>query len=413
MSKQGTIDEPTSAVTAGSVKPVSVLLICDSYPPIVGGSEIEAQRVASAMIRRGHRVQILCAGGPPMPAVREWIDPAGVPVRILTRHSHGRAKDFTFAAEVAWAIWTGRRAYDVVYFLMQGLHLAAGLPVARYAGKPIVMKVGGSGVIPLMRRSRAGKFELDKLKTWASRLLVLNEGMVQEAVADGFARSMITWMPNPVDIDEFRPAQPGEAASWRAAHGIPVDAHVAIYVGRLSQEKGLPGLLRGFARAVEKDRSAVLVLVGDGNQRSELEALAGELNLGPGNLRFTGRVDVKEVPLWLRSSDVFALTSPSEGFSCALLEAMSAGLASVVSDIPANRQLVDPGVHGLAVPFDNEAAIGEAFLQLFREESLRQRMANSARQRVVENFSTIRVVERYERLFEEVLHTSRSSFDSH
>ena len=68
-----------------------------------------------------------------MPELRDWIDPAGVPVRILTRRSRGRAKDFVFAFEVAWAIWSGRKRYDVVYFLMQGLHLAAGLPVARCA----------------------------------------------------------------------------------------------------------------------------------------------------------------------------------------------------------------------------------------------------------------------------------------
>ena len=67
-----------------------------------------------------------------MPPVRDWVDPAGVPVRILTRKSRGRARDMTFATEVAWAIWNGRKRYDVVYFLMQGLHLAAGLPVARW-----------------------------------------------------------------------------------------------------------------------------------------------------------------------------------------------------------------------------------------------------------------------------------------
>ena len=106
------------------MKPLSLLLISDSYPPVMGGSEVEAQRIASAMIRRGHRVQVLCAGGPPMPAVREWVDPAGVPVRILTRRSRGRWKDLFFAMEVAWALWRDRNRYDVVYFLMQGLHLA-------------------------------------------------------------------------------------------------------------------------------------------------------------------------------------------------------------------------------------------------------------------------------------------------
>jgi len=388
------------------LRPVSLLLICDSYPPVVGGSEIEAQRVSSALIKRGHQVQVLCAGGPPMPALRDWIDPAGVPVRILTRRSRGRMRDMVFALGVAWTIWSFRKRYDVVYFLMQGLHLAAGLPVARWTGNSIVMKFGGSGVIPVVQRSRIGRIELKWLRQWAARLLVLNEGMTEEAVADGFPRQQITWMPNPVDVGEFRPAESGEIAVWRTQHGIPLQACVTIYVGRLSSEKGLPGLLRGFALTARRFPDAMLVLVGDGPQRAELEELARELSLGPNQIRFIGRVDLSEVPFWLRSSDVFALTSPSEGFSCALLEAMAVGLASVVSDIPANRQLVDPGIHGLTVPFDDESSIGEALLQLSRDPETRKRMGQVARQRVVENYSTVRVVERYETLFSEVLNRS-------
>ncbi len=59
--------------TPTSACPASILLICDSYPPVMGGSEIEAQRVCSAMIHRGHRVLVLCSGGKPMPPVRDWV----------------------------------------------------------------------------------------------------------------------------------------------------------------------------------------------------------------------------------------------------------------------------------------------------------------------------------------------------
>jgi len=77
----------------GPADRVRVLLISDSYPPVLGGSEVEAQRVSAALIRRGHSVHVLCAGGPPMPDVRDWVDPAGVPVSILTRHSRGVRKE--------------------------------------------------------------------------------------------------------------------------------------------------------------------------------------------------------------------------------------------------------------------------------------------------------------------------------
>jgi glycosyltransferase involved in cell wall biosynthesis len=384
-------------------KPVALLLITDSYPPVMGGSEVEAQRVASALIKRGHSVEVLCAGGPPMPPLREWMDPAGVPVRILTRRSRGRWKDLCFAAGVAWTLWRRRSHYDAVYFLMQGLHLTTGLPMARWLKKPMVMKFSGSGIIPFMKNSLAGRLELRWLALWAAHLMVLNQGMVEEAAEAGLPRQRLTWMPNPVDIAEFRPAEDGEAARWRERHGIPAHASIAIYVGRLSQEKGLKGLLRGFAQALPHVPDALLVLVGDGPQRAELESLARELRLGPEHVRFTGRVDTQQVPFWLRSSDVFALTSPNEGFSCALAEAMAVGLASVVSDIPANRQLIDSGDHGLAVPFDDEAAIAQALLGLFRDPALRQCMGRKARQRVAENYSTTRVAERYEALFAAIL----------
>ena len=62
--------------------PLSVILVCHSYPPVIGGSELEAQRVSSALVRRGYRVTVVCAGGDPMPPLKDWVDPAGVPVRI-------------------------------------------------------------------------------------------------------------------------------------------------------------------------------------------------------------------------------------------------------------------------------------------------------------------------------------------
>jgi glycosyltransferase involved in cell wall biosynthesis len=260
-------------------KPIRILLICDSYPPVLGGSEIEAQRVSAAMIRHGHEVKVLCSGGPPMPPVRDWVDPAGVPVSILTRRSRRRWKDLVFAWEVAIAIWKLRGSYDVVYFLMQGLHLATGLRMAHFLKKPVFVKISGSNLIPMMRRTRAGRLELDWMQEWRVPLMVLNDGMVQEALADGFARDQLIWMPNPVDPDEFRPALPGEAEEWRENHGIPAAAKVAIYVGRLSQEKGIRGLVGGFARAALAEPDSVLLLVGGGAMIEELRELVGKLGL--------------------------------------------------------------------------------------------------------------------------------------
>ena len=118
----------------------SFLLICQTYPPVIGGSEIEAQRVCSELIRRGHQATVVCAGGDPMPPLKYWIDPQGVPVRIYAARWKARLRDVVFALRVAQMMICERRSYQLVYFLMQGLHVAAGLPVARLLRKPVLMK---------------------------------------------------------------------------------------------------------------------------------------------------------------------------------------------------------------------------------------------------------------------------------
>jgi len=74
-----------------------------------------------------------------------------------------------------------------------------------------------------------------------------------------------------------------------------------------------------------------------------------------------------------------------------------------VSDIPGNRQLIESGRHGLLVPVGDSAAIAAAILQIFENEQQRANMARESRRRVVENYSTAKIADRYEALFEESL----------
>jgi len=380
-----------------SARPISLVLVSYSYPPVLGGSEIEAQRVCAALLRRGYRVQVLCAGLPAMPNQPEWTDPDGVPVRIF---GHGLAPprlDRVFALGVARTLWKERRNYQLVYFLMQGLHLASGLPVARLLGKPIVMKFSGSSLISAMTRSRMGRLELRWLRKWARRVMILNPGMAEEAAAAGFPPEQLLWMPNPVDTSAFAPCQPAEHRELRTRLGIPADAPVVLYTGRLAPEKELGSLLGGFAAAAQPFPDALLVLVGDGPERESLQSLAGP------QVRFTGRLGIPEVCRWLQAADVFALVSSNEGFPCSLTEAMSAGLPSVVSEIPANAQLIDDGVHGLHTALRNQSSIAGALARLLSDAALRARMGASARQRVIDHYSTEKVLDRYEALFAEAL----------
>jgi len=385
------------------------LLVCQSYPPVIGGSEIEAQRVCTALIRRGHRVTVVCAGGPPMPNTRNWVDPDGVPVRIYAERWQGTLQNIVFALRVAAMLIAERRNYQFVYFLMQGLHLAAGLPVARMLKKPIIMKIAGSGEIPRVYKSRIGRQELAWLNRWASKILVLNEGMHQEAVNHGLLPRKLGWMPNPVDTKEFAPAKPEEERRLRCGFGIPKDAQVVMYAGRLAPEKGLCTLLEAFFLLARHNKRALLVLVGDGGMRDTLALKARQFGLADKRVLFAGRVHPHEVSQWLKIAQVFALVSPAEGFSCALAEAMSTAVPSVVSDIPANRQLIEDGVHGVLTPVGDKEKVAAAITALLEDVSLRKQMGEMARQRILENYSTEHIIDRYESLFREIVANEAAS----
>ncbi len=388
--------------SGNSPGPTSFLLVSYSYPPTLGGSEVEAQRICAEMVNRGYGVTVLCAGGGPMPTVARWVDPYGVPVRMFGGRWPGAWRDRAFALGVAWTILAERRNYRFVYFLMQGLHLATGLPVARLLGKPIIMKFSGSNLVTLLRDSWLGRWELRRLRQWARRIMILNPGMEQEAIQAGFLPQQLLRMPNPVDVEVFAPPSAELRSYLRAGLGIPADAQVILYVGRLAPEKELPSLIRAFAGIACQLPWARLVLVGDGPERGALVALTAALGVDS-KVRFTGSLAAADVLRWLQLSDAFALLSSLEGFSCSLLEAMAIGLPSVVSDIPANRQLVEHEVHGLVVGLRDEAAIGGALARLLGDASLRVRLGLGARALVVANYSIEKVANRYEALFEEIL----------
>lgn len=337
-----------------------------------------------------------------MPAVSEWMDPCGLRVRI-----HGTSKspfwrDLVYALGVAWTLFRERNDYEVVYFLMSGLHLATGLPVARLLGKPIVMKFSCSSLVVGMRASLLGRIELSMLRRWAERILILNPGMVEEALEVGFERSRIGWMPNPVDTDLFSPCSPSDRILIRQELKVGEDTPLAVFVGRLEAQKELPWLIGSFAKVVREIPEAVLALVGDGSLRGELEQLVSSLGLQR-NIIFVGRLDSDGVLKWLQAGDVFTLISAIEGLPCSLIEAMSTGLPPVVSDIPAHTQLVDNEMNGMVTELGNQDSIARGLVRLLRDPAARLRMGAACRLRITETFSTAKVVDCYETLFAECL----------
>lgn len=363
---------------------------------------MEAQRVSTELQNRGHWVKVVSSGGGPMPKVTNWVDPFGVPVKLLAGSWPARLRGYAFALGVAWTLFKERKNYEIAYFLMQGLHVVTGLPVARLLNKKIVMKFSCSGQVIQMNSSWVGRLEVWLLRRWASSILILNPGMEEEAREVGFDPARIGWMPNPIDTNEFSPCTPEERARLRNELGVEPDTPLVVFVGRLDHQKKIPWLLGSFARVVQEQPRAVLAVLGDGPLREEVMQLSRSLHLD-NNVVFTGRLSAEGVLKWLRAGDVYTLISAVEGLPCSLIEAMSVGIAPVVSNIPAHTQIVEHETHGLITELGNEDSVAQGLLRLLHDEPLRSRLGAAARRRILQQYSTPEVGNCYEQLFAGVL----------
>ena len=340
-----------------------------------------------------------------MPPQSQWTDEYGVPVRMYG-NGPGKLNDHVYALGVVWTLLRNRRKYDLIYFLMPGLQVAYGVPLGRLLGIPTVMKFSGSNDLSDALRSFIGPFEIGALRRWSKAVMVLNTAMVDEAVSAGFRREQLVWMPNPVDTEQYRPCEPREKQTLRDRLGMVADVPTAVFVGRLAPEKELPSLVAGFAVAARKNSSARLVVVGDGVMRPELEQQVKELGIAD-RVLFAGMRRPDEICLFLQAADIFMLTSRREGLPVSLIEAMSTGLPSVVTDLPANTQLVQDGVHGFHVPVGDSEAIGHALLRLVNDPETRFRFGIAART-VAAKFGIDSVLDTYEDLFATLVPSSKS-----
>lgn len=208
-------------------------------------------------------------------------------------------------------------------------------------------------------------------------------------------------VPNGVDVGRYAAGSPARAAELRALVGA-TDRPLLLAVGGLEPRKGSDNLVRALA-AVRR-RSGVdpvlAVLGGHSFQdyRAYSDAVRAELpglGLEPGrDVVEVGTVPDADMPAWYRAADALAFPSVKEGFGLAVLEAMSAGLPVVTSDLPVFREYLVPGTDALLVPVGDVDALADALLAVLVDEPLRARLV-AAGNRVVQRFTWAQSAQRH------------------
>lgn len=203
-------------------------------------------------------------------------------------------------------------------------------------------------------------------------IILPSESMREILVRDYGLHERYSVIPTGTNLDPFLNA---DGKALRSENGWQ-DETVLVSVGRLATEKNWDTLLRAFAKVHEKHPDARLVLIGDGNARPSLEALASELDITD-QITFTGALPFEEIPRYLKAADVFAFASVTETQGLVTIEAMAAGLPVVAVDGPGTRDIVEHGKQGLLVE-NHPDALANGLSKLLSNPERIKRLSNSA-----------------------------------
>ncbi len=207
----------------------------------------------------------------------------------------------------------------------------------------------------------------------------------------------------------IEPARYAGTAAARAQAGVrDEDRLTALCVASLQPYKGLRHLIAAMAKATAAMPGLRCMIIGEGNQRAELEAQIAELGLTDRVALLGGRTQ-DEVAALLGQADLFVLpsviasTGQMEGIPVALMEAMASRLPVISTRISGIPELVEDGVSGLLVEPEDEDALAAALIALGQDPALRARMGESGQRKVSQDFDLRGNVTVLRRQFEKVL----------
>lgn len=336
------------------------------------------------MLARGHAVTLLT---PPdaqiLPAARE----RGIPAHALPI---GRKRLAPLFALRRWLAEQGH-AFDVI-----NTHSSTDSWLAALACRTL------PGMPPIVRtRHVSTAIGPGPATRWlylnaTAHIVTTGEALRQRLhVGNGFPLDRMTSVPTGIDLGYYHAI---DRALARSQLGLP-DRPMLGIVATLRDWKGHAHLLRALAALRGRFPDWLLLVIGDGPQRDNLENQARALQLGDA-IRFVGNRD--DVPVWLSALDLFTLPSfGDEGVPQAIMQAMACGLPVVSTPVGAIAEAVDDGRTGLLVKPADDQALTDGLATLMGDAELRARFGAAGCRRAQEQFGIDIMLDRMERVFHE------------
>ena len=211
-----------------------------------------------------------------------------------------------------------------------------------------------------------------------------------------------------IELDERISSDDERRRATRRLLGIPPDAFVVGWVGRMTAVKRTEDVARTLRALVDRGVDAYLCLVGDGPDRADLERRVHELGVARRCL-FVGYQE--DVARFYDAIDVLLLTSVNEGTPVSVIEALAAGRPVVATRVGGVSDIVRDGVDGFLADVADVELLGARLAELAGDPELRARMGSAGCAHVTERYAVARLVDDVDRLYRSLL-PSREIDDS-
>jgi glycosyltransferase-like protein len=386
-------------VTAGAQAPVGLV----TYSVKPRGGVVHTLALAEALHAAGYPVRVIALGDP----AAGFFRPVAAPFTIIEAPpSLPTLEERVFANVDALAAGLGDLAADLPILHTQdciSARAAARVRDAAAGPPPVVVRtvhhVDDFTSPSLIDCQRQAILEPD-------RILVVSERW-REILAEDYGTSADV-VHNGVDVARFRSADPDLVAALRQRAGAG-DRPLILAVGGIEPRKGSDTLVAAVAALSRSGgrsgRRPVLAVVGGHSFQDYREYRDRVLASLPGlglrlddDVVLLGTVPDAELPGWYAAADVLAFPSTKEGWGLAVLEAMSAGLPVVASDLPVFREYLRPGQDALMVPVDDPAALTAALGAVLDDAALAGRLRTAGYQ-VCARFTWDRCAAEHQRIY--------------
>ncbi|MFO7914688.1 MAG: glycosyltransferase [Candidatus Krumholzibacteriales bacterium] len=219
---------------------------------------------------------------------------------------------------------------------------------------------------------------------------------------EGVPSGKLTVINNGIDTGRFNPAGRDEKGKKvREELGIESEDTVVSIVAALRPEKNHLMFLEAAGSVLKRSREFRFLIVGEGEQRQELERKTGRMDIAD-RVIFTGSRD--DIPDILAATDISVLCSHPvvETFPLTVLEAMACGLPVISTDVGSVSEIITDRENGILIPSGDTEALTDAMMELASDRNLRERLGGNARRKVAGSFSDEKMAEKYIAVFDDI-----------